>query len=91
MQYNTSEHAKTRMQQRGISERLVRNVINYGSSHRVPGGAVAKRLTRKDLKELDEFLPRHELMEMDRHRDVYVVLNRNDVITVGHRTARFHQ
>ncbi len=91
MRYNTSKHAETRMQQRGISARLVRNVISYGSTHRVPGGAVAKRISRKDLKELDQILPRHELKEMNRQRDVYVVMQHANVLTVGHRTARFHR
>ena len=92
MAYNTSTHAKVRMQQRGISARLVKNVIDYGSTCRVPGGAVARRVTRKDLKELDELLPRKELLDLDRHRVVYVVISNNDkVITVGHRNTRFFE
>lgn len=91
MAYNTSVHARTRMQQRGISARLVRNVIDYGSTYRVLGGAMARRVTRKDLKELDEVLPKKELLDLDRHRDVYVVISHNDdVITVGHRSTRFY-
>ena len=90
MSYNTSLHAQARMQQRGISARLVRNVIDYGSTYRVLGGAVARRVTRKDLKELDEVLSKKELLDLDRHRDVYVVISNNDVITVGHRSTRFY-
>lgn len=91
MSYNTSLHAQARMQQRGISARLVRNVIDYGSTYRVLGGAVARRVTRKDLKELDEVLPKKELLDLDRHRDVYVVISNGDVITVGHRNTRFYE
>lgn len=90
MSYNTSLHAQARMQQRGISAHLVRNVIDYGSTYRVLGGAVARRVTRKDLKELDEVLSKKELLDLDRHRDVYVVISNNDVITVGHRSTRFY-
>jgi hypothetical protein len=90
MSYNTSVHAQARMQQRGISARLVRNVIDYGSTYRVLGGAVARRVTRKDLKELDEVLSKKDLLDLDRHRDVYVVISNNDVITVGHRSTRFY-
>jgi len=89
MSYNTSLHAQARMQQRGISARLVRNVVDYGSTYRVLGGAVARRVTRKDLKELDEVLPKKELIDLDRHRDVYVVISNNNVVTVGHRSTRF--
>ena len=74
MSYKTSLHAKARMQQRGISERLVRNVIDYGSTYRVLGGAVARRVTRKDLKELDEVLPKKEILDLDRHRQAFQVL-----------------
>jgi len=90
MSYNTSVHAQARMQQRGISARLVRNVIDYGSTYRVLGGAIARRVTRKDLKELDEVLSKKDLLDLDRHRDVYVVISNNDVITVGHRSTRFY-
>jgi len=90
MSYHTSDHAQARMQQRGISARLVQNVIDYGSTYRVLGGAVARRVSRKDLKELDEVLPKKELLDLDRHRDVYVVINDGSVITVGHRSTRFY-
>jgi len=90
MDYYTSQHANVRMQQRGISARLVKNVIEYGSTYRVLGGAVARRVTRKDLRELDEVLPKKDLIDLDRHRDVYVVISSNDVITVGHRNTRFY-
>jgi len=85
-----SLHAQARMQQRGVSARLVQNVIDYGSTYRVLGGAVARRVSRKDLRELDEVLPKKELLDLDGHRDVYVVINDDDVITVGHRSTRFY-
>ena len=50
----TSHHAEIRMQQRGIPEQLVRNIIAYGSTRRVAGGAVARFMSKKDLKSLSK-------------------------------------
>jgi len=70
----TSQHAEIRMQQRGIPEQLVRNIITYGSTRRVAGGAVARFMSN----------------QLDRHKGVYVVMASDCIVTVGHRTKRFY-
>ena len=85
----TSQHAEIRMQQRGIPEQLVRNIITYGTTRRVAGGAVARFMSKKDLKSLSSFLPKNECVQLDRHKGVYVVMSCDRLITVGHRTKRF--
>ena len=87
---HTSQHAEIRMQQRGIPGQLVRNIIAYGSTRRVAGGAVARFISKKDLKSLSTLLPKNECVQLDRHKDVYVVMDSNCVVTVGHRTKRFY-
>ena len=87
---HTSQHAEIRMQQRGIPEQLVRNIIAFGSTRRVAGGAVARFMSKKDLKSLSNLLPKNEYVQLDRHKGVYVVMDSDCVITVAHRTKRFY-
>jgi len=89
MSYETSKHARTRMQQRGISEKLVKNIMTHGNIRRVAGGAIACYMSRKSLKTVDQHLPREDCLELHRQKNVYVVVGDNSVITVGHRTRRF--
>ena len=87
---HTSQHAEIIMLQRGIPEQLVRNIIAFGSTRRVAGGAVARFMSKKDLKSLSNLLPKNECVQLDRHKGVYVVMDSNCVITVRHRTKRFY-
>jgi len=87
----TSRHAQIRMQQRGIPEQIVRNIIAYGSTRRVAGGAIARFMSKKDLKALLQTLPKKECIELDKHKGIYVVMDNSHVITVGHRTRRFYR
>ena len=86
-----TQHATIRMQQRGIPEQVVRNIIVHGSSRKAPGGAVARFVSKKDLKRLARSLPKNECKQLDRHKSVYVVMVSESVITVGHRTKRFYR
>ncbi len=86
----TSQHARVRMQQRGIPEQIVENIIAYGSTRKVAGGAIARFMSNKDLKGLSRLLPKNECTQLDRHKSVYVVMDDGHIITVGHRTKRFY-
>ena len=79
------------MQQRGIPEQVVRNIIAHGSTHKVPGGAIARTMKKKDLQRLSRTLPKNDCLLLDRHKRVYVVLADDCIITVGHRTKRFNR
>lgn len=86
----TSQHAQIRMQQRGIPEQIVRNIIAYGTTRKVPGGAIARFISKKDLKGLAKLLPKNECVQLDRHKGVYVVMDSGNIITVGHRNKRYY-
>jgi len=73
-----------------MSWQLVRNIIAYGSTRRVAGGAVARFMSKKDLKSLSTLLPKNECVQLDRHKGVYVVMASDCIVTVGHRTKRFY-
>ena len=87
----TTHHATIRMQQRGIPEQVVRNIIAHGSIRKVPGGATAGFISKKDLQRLTRLLPRNESKQLDRHKSVYVVMDDESIITVGHRYKRFYR
>ena len=79
------------MQQRGIPQQVVRNIITHGSTRKAPGGATARFVSKKDLQRLSRLLPKNETMQLDRHKSVYVVMDQESIITVGHRTKRFYR
>ena len=86
-----TQHATIRMQQRGIPEQVVRNIIAHGTTRKAPGGATARFISRKDLQRLTRSLPKNECKQLDRHKSVYVVMDCESIITVGHRTRRFYR
>lgn len=86
-----THHATIRMQQRGIPQQVVRNIIAHGTTRKAPGGAVARFVSKKDLQRLSRLLPKNECTQLDRHKSVYVVMNDESIITVGHRTKRFYR
>jgi hypothetical protein len=83
-----SQHAATRMQQRGIPQSALECLLDYGRlqyDHR--GGAIvfldkaARRRLARDLK--NKSLPR------DKHLDAYAVIATDGTVTtVGHRYKR---
>jgi len=88
---NTSKHAYTRMQQRGIPIQIVQKIITYGSYQRVPGGAISRYLSKRDFKILARSLAREDYVELDKYKSVYVILSNDNVVTVGHRTRRYYR
>lgn len=67
-----TQHATIRMQQRGIPEQVVRNIIAPGSTHKVHGGATAGFVSKKDLQRLARRLPKNQSKQLDPHKSVYV-------------------
>ena len=86
----TTQHAQIRMQQRGIPATVIENIIEHGVTRKVPGGAVARFMSKKALNSIGFKLPKPERIALDRHKNVYVVMDCEQVITVGHRYKRFY-
>lgn len=91
MNYRTSQHARMRMQQRGIPPHVVDNIITYGSTCKVKGGAVARFMNREAMQYAENTLSKHERLALDRHKRVYVIVESDRVITVGHRRERYYK
>ncbi|MDQ6620844.1 MAG: DUF4258 domain-containing protein [Pseudomonadota bacterium] len=85
-----TDHARARMQQRGIKQRAVECLLEFGvQSHDGRGAVVVfmdKRAQRRLMRER-----RLAPSEMERIKRCYLVLAGNSVITTGHRYARVHR
>jgi Domain of unknown function (DUF4258) len=87
MQPTYTDHARARMQQRGIKAAAIDCLLEFGTQHHDGRGAVVvyldKRAQRRLLRER-----RVAPAEMARLRRFYVVLADGAVVTTGHRYAR---
>ena len=82
-----SQHAITRMQQRGISDEAVELLLDYGSSSYHKGSEVVyfDRRSRSALLQSGA-LSRAQCERISHH---YLVLGDGMVVTVGHRYRHF--
>ena len=87
---NFSQHSRKRMQQRGISDKAVFYLLNYGDIHFDGHGGNVYSLTKLDRKILLSDIGREEIKNLNKQLDSYVVVGNdsNTVITVGHKTRR---
>lgn len=85
---NVSNHARTRMQQRGIRAEALAALLDYGRIRPAPGGrdiVFFDKKARARLARLDAAAAR----EADRVCKTYAILESDGtVITVGHRYRR---
>ena len=84
-----SQHARARMQQRGIGAEVLERLLDYGRvAHDHQGatilyfnGAARQKIVRDEGERAKR--------RLDKWRDAYAVLGRDgEVVTVGHRTKR---
>ncbi|HZQ60608.1 MAG TPA: DUF4258 domain-containing protein [Casimicrobiaceae bacterium] len=85
-----TDHARARMQQRGIDQTAIDCLLEFGTQRHDGRGAVVvyldKRAQRRLLRER-----RLAPAEMERIRRFYVVLADGAIVTTGHRYARVHR
>jgi len=91
MNIQTTRHAQTRLQQRGIPSVVVANIIAWGATRKVPGGAIARFMSKQSLKDVSGSLPKKDALQLDRYKHVYVVMESEHIITVGHQKNRFYR
>ena len=84
-----TKHAATRIQQRGIPPQIIKNIIEHGSVRRVPGNAMARFISKKDFKVLQQMLPKNDCVKLQKYKNVYIVVKDQKVLTVGRRTQRY--
>lgn len=85
VQYKVSNHAKTRMQQRGITQDYLPLVLGYGQKEYDGRGGIRYFMNKRSIKKLEKILGPVPLL--DKIQGVYAVVNvENDaVLTVSHR------
>ena len=82
-----SKHAKKRIQQRGIRDRTVEIVLDYGKCRYRQGGQV-HFMDKRSRKRAEAALG-NEFRQVADHLDIYVVVALDGIlITVGHRLCR---
>ena len=87
VQSGVSRHAAARMQQRGIPPQMLERVLCHGRERHDHRGAVVvtvDRAARERLRRSGDV----RRAEVERLRNVYVVVAEGVVVTVGHRYRR---
>jgi len=82
-----SNHARIRMQQRGIPERVLDWLLAFGAVDH-PRGAEVYFFDRKARRALARHVGDAQLVRYDKALDAYAVCTDGQVITVGHRYQR---
>ncbi len=86
-----TDHARMRMQQRGIPQSQIELLLEYGSERYDRCGKLWLSYDHKAKKLMRKYLPSDTLKRIK--LDTYgVIAEENGVlVTVGHRTKRFHR
>lgn len=82
-----SQHARVRMQQRGISRRIVDWLAAYGETDH-QRGAVLFYFTGRVRQALEREFGRGELLRHEKALDAYMVCSEGVIVTVGHLHRR---
>ncbi|MCX9154603.1 hypothetical protein OPU71_00525 [Niveibacterium sp. 24ML] len=86
-----THHAMKRMQQRGIPERVLPLLFEYGEEAYDHRGTATLYFTKRSRQRLASIVPRDELKRLSNALNAYVVVDQDGaVVTVGHRTQRIN-
>lgn len=85
-----TQHAKYRMQQRGITKTTLDYLYQFGSKISSSKGCVIYYFTKKARQKISCEFGDIVIRKIESQLDSYAVITRQgDVLTVGHRTKRF--
>jgi hypothetical protein len=88
---NLTHHAQTRLQQRGIPPIVVERLLDFGREEHDHRGSRIVYFDRRSRSRLQKAVGGDTYRRIERHLDAYAVLGeRDEVITVGHRTHRIN-
>jgi hypothetical protein len=86
---NLTQHAKTRMQQRGIPESALECLLDYGRFQYDHRGAAIVFLDKAARRRLAREQGSQPLRQLEKHLDAYAVVGIDGTVkTVGHRYKR---
>lgn len=87
-----TQHAATRMQQRGIKEQTLECLFEFGSKVNDYRGGVVVFFDKQARKRMSNDLDKDKIRRMDSQMDAYAVISdHGEIITVGHRTKRINR
>lgn len=87
--WSLSDHAKARLQQRGIAQPMVRLLLDFGSHEHVGGGCLRVFFAKRDWPRIQCNLSRAQGRLFEKCRRLFAVVSGDGVIvTVGHRYRR---
>ncbi len=84
-------HARTRMQQRGISPGVLDLLLCYGTAQHDHHGAEVYHFDKAALRRLEHAWGRSFVRRLDGFRRAYAVMRDGRVVTTGHRCDRVHR
>jgi len=84
---NYTEHAKKRMQQRGIKKNMVELLLQIGKSSHCSQGAHLIHLNKESRRKLSKELPTKTTRYLEEN-SIYVIRTHRTILTVGHRYKR---
>lgn len=86
-----TRHATKRMQQRGIRERVLPLLFEYGEEEYDHHGTMMLYFNKRSRQRLSKAMPQDELKRLSSALNAYAVLDKDGaVVTVGHRTQRIN-
>lgn len=87
-----THHAAKRMQQRGIPEKVLPLLFEFGEEEYDHHGTRTVYLNKKSRERIRKVTGQDEFKRIQGALDVYAVLDENDqVLTIGHRTHRINR
>ena len=87
-----TNHARARIQQRGIPEVVVENLLDFGREAYDHHGSRVVYFDRRARAELRRICGEVTYRRIEARLDAYAVLARSgDIVTVGHRTRRINR
>ena len=89
---NLTQHARQRMQQRGIPQQAIDYVLSYGRVSHHHHGACVVWLDKRSRARLGREAGQQVIRKLEKHLDAYVVTDTDGtVVTVGHRYRRIRR
>lgn len=86
-----THHASKRMQQRGIPERVLPLLFEYGEEEYDHHGTMLLYFNKRARQRMSKVVPHGELKQIQGALNAYAVLDKDGaVVTVGHRTQRIN-
>lgn len=87
-----TDHAATRMQQRGIPAWYLNLLVEHGKTTHDGHGALLKSVSKATRQRLRTVLSRQQYAQAERYFGVYAVVSHDQaVVTTAHRTHRRFQ